>query len=72
MLGAPRVPVPGVPVLVLAGERDAKYRAIGERLTAGLTHGTFAVVPDAGHTAHLEQPEAFVRILRTWLTTLRP
>jgi 2-succinyl-6-hydroxy-2,4-cyclohexadiene-1-carboxylate synthase len=57
-----------VPVLVLAGERDAKFRAIGERLATAIgPHATFTVVPAAGHAAHLEQPEAFVRIVRAWL-----
>jgi pimeloyl-ACP methyl ester carboxylesterase len=33
-----------------------------------------AVVPRAGHTAHLEQPEAFLAVLSDWLaaTRIRP
>jgi 2-succinyl-6-hydroxy-2,4-cyclohexadiene-1-carboxylate synthase len=57
-----------VPALVLAGERDAKFRAAGERLAAAIgENASFLVVAGAGHSAHLEQPEAFTRILRTWL-----
>jgi 2-succinyl-6-hydroxy-2,4-cyclohexadiene-1-carboxylate synthase len=57
-----------VPVLVVAGERDAKFRALGERLTAAIgANASFAVVADAGHAAHLEQPGAFLAILRAWL-----
>jgi pimeloyl-ACP methyl ester carboxylesterase len=26
-----------------------------------------AVVPDAGHAAHLERPEAFLALVRPWL-----
>lgn len=55
------------PTLVLAGEHDAKFRALGERLADGIGQAAFAVVPDAGHTAHLEKPEEFLTILREWL-----
>lgn len=56
-----------VPVLVLAGEHDEKFRALAERLAAGLPDATLAWVPDAGHAAHLEQPGPFLELLRTWL-----
>jgi 2-succinyl-6-hydroxy-2,4-cyclohexadiene-1-carboxylate synthase len=57
-----------VPVLVLAGERDARFREAGERLAAAVgANATYAVVPGAGHTAHLEQPAAFLSLLRPWL-----
>jgi 2-succinyl-6-hydroxy-2,4-cyclohexadiene-1-carboxylate synthase len=47
-----------MPVLVLAGEHDAKYVALGRRLAAALPDGTLAVVPDAGHALALEAPAA--------------
>jgi 2-succinyl-6-hydroxy-2,4-cyclohexadiene-1-carboxylate synthase len=47
-----------MPVTVLAGEHDAKFRAIGERMAGALPRGEFAVVPGAGHAAHLEEPAA--------------
>jgi 2-succinyl-6-hydroxy-2,4-cyclohexadiene-1-carboxylate synthase len=57
-----------MPVLVLAGGDDAKFRAIGERLALAIgANARFAVVPGAGHAAHLEQPEVFLRFLREWL-----
>ena len=63
-----RVGLIRVPVLVLAGERDAKFRALGERLAATIgTNAAFAIVPDAGHAAHLEQPTAFLALVRAWL-----
>ena len=45
------------PVLCLAGADDAKFCALGEQLAAALPHGGFVSVPDAGHAAHLEQPD---------------
>lgn len=55
-----------VPVLVLVGERDAKFTALGERLVAGLPHARLAVIPGAGHSVHLEQPTATVDAIVTW------
>lgn len=48
-----------MPVAVLAGERDAKFRAIGADLAARIPAASFAVVPGAGHAVQLESP-AFV------------
>ena len=57
-----------MPVLVLAGADDAKFAGIGERLATAIgANARFAVVPGAGHAAHLEQPAAFLAIVRAWL-----
>jgi len=57
-----------MPVLVVAGEQDEKFRALGRRLQASIgDNATFATVPGTGHAAHLEQPEAFLAVLRPWL-----
>ena len=52
-----------VPVALLAGERDEKFRAIGERMAAALPAATLHVVPGAGHAAHLEAPERVAELL---------
>lgn len=52
-----------MPSLVLVGERDTKFRAIGERLADALPDAEFVVVPDAGHQLPLEAPEAVAREL---------
>lgn len=58
-----------MPVLIIAGERDDKYAALGERLRDGIgANAELSLVPEAGHAAHLEQPDAFLAILRAWLT----
>jgi len=58
-----------MPVLAVAGALDGKFRALGERLVASIgAGGELVVIPDAGHTVHLEQPEAFLVVLRDWLT----
>lgn len=47
-----------MPVLVLTGERDEKFTAIGARLAAALPDAEHVVVPGAGHQLPLEAPEA--------------
>jgi 2-succinyl-6-hydroxy-2,4-cyclohexadiene-1-carboxylate synthase len=64
-----RLPTIDVPVLVIAGALDNKYVALAERLAATLPRAELAVVPGAGHTVHLEAPEAFLDVLRPWLAT---
>jgi len=63
-----RLPELRMPVLVVAGADDAKFVAAAERLAAGLgATAEVAIIPGAGHTAHLEQPEEFLAALDAWL-----
>lgn len=56
------------PVLVVAGALDPKFTALGHRLVDAIgPNATFAAIAEAGHTAHLEQPQAFLDVLRAWL-----
>lgn len=56
-----------VPVLLLVGERDSKFASLAERLRDGLPDAALVVVPDAGHSVHLEQPAATVDAITNWL-----
>ena len=57
-----------MPVLVLAGEHDAKFTSLGRRMAeAAGDNARFATVPDAGHAAHLEQPAAFRAVVEAFL-----
>jgi 2-succinyl-6-hydroxy-2,4-cyclohexadiene-1-carboxylate synthase len=47
-----------MPATVLAGEHDAKFRALGERLAAGLPRGELVIVEGAGHGIPREDPAA--------------
>jgi 2-succinyl-6-hydroxy-2,4-cyclohexadiene-1-carboxylate synthase len=53
-----------LPVELVVGERDEKFRAIAERMERTLPDARLTVVPGAGHAVHLEAPEAIVEILR--------
>lgn len=58
-----------VPALVVAGVDDAKFSAEASRLVECIgANATLALVPDAGHAAHLEQPDAFLSTLRDFLS----
>lgn len=61
-----------MPVLVVAGERDDRFLAIGERLVGAIgANAELVAVAGAGHAAHLEAPEAFLAVLRPWLAARR-
>jgi 2-succinyl-6-hydroxy-2,4-cyclohexadiene-1-carboxylate synthase len=45
------------PVLLLTGALDRKFADLAERMAAAIgAHAQVALVPDAGHAAHLERP----------------
>ena len=61
-----------MPVLVLAGEQDERFAALGRRMAGAIGgNATFATVAGAGHAAHREQPDAFLAALRAFLSSQR-
>ena len=48
--------------LFLAGERDLKYADVARRAAAAVPSAS-VIVPGAGHTVHLEAPDAFSEAL---------
>jgi 2-succinyl-6-hydroxy-2,4-cyclohexadiene-1-carboxylate synthase len=56
------------PVLLIVGQADARYVAVAERMRRDLPRAEVVVVPEAGHTAHLDQSDEFVRLLEQTLT----
>ena len=46
-----------LPVTLIVGERDEKFRAIAERMRERLPQAELTIVPAAGHAAQLERPE---------------
>jgi 2-succinyl-6-hydroxy-2,4-cyclohexadiene-1-carboxylate synthase len=57
------LPTLTMPALVVVGERDEKFRAIGERLATALPDADLVIVPGAGHQLPLEAPAAVARVL---------
>ena len=56
-----------VPVLWVCGERDAKFRAIGERAVSLMPGAELAVIQGAGHRVPWDQPDAFARRVEAFL-----
>jgi 2-succinyl-6-hydroxy-2,4-cyclohexadiene-1-carboxylate synthase len=55
------------PVLLIAGELDAKFAAIAGDMLRSLPDGRLCVVPGAGHDVHTEAPAEFLHALRSFL-----
>jgi 2-succinyl-6-hydroxy-2,4-cyclohexadiene-1-carboxylate synthase len=52
-----RLPELDTPVTLIVGERDAKFRAIAERMRERLPRAEVTIVPGTGHAVQLERPE---------------
>jgi 2-succinyl-6-hydroxy-2,4-cyclohexadiene-1-carboxylate synthase len=57
------------PTLLLVGEQDRKYRIIAEKMCAACPAMAMEVFVDCGHIVHLENPEAMVTTVRSFLHT---
>jgi 2-succinyl-6-hydroxy-2,4-cyclohexadiene-1-carboxylate synthase len=56
-----------VPLLALAGARDARYSALAKRLASEAPGGQARIVENAGHAPQLECPDDTVRLLVDFL-----
>jgi 2-succinyl-6-hydroxy-2,4-cyclohexadiene-1-carboxylate synthase len=55
-----------LPVLVVAGEEDDRYRRIGDEMAALVPDASTAVVRDAGHAVVGERPEVVAEAILAW------
>lgn len=55
------------PTLLLAGELDSPYVAFARRLESGLPRAEVRLIPNAGHAAHLENPDGVVDAVTDFL-----
>jgi 2-succinyl-6-hydroxy-2,4-cyclohexadiene-1-carboxylate synthase len=60
-----RLPGLAIPVTLVAGERDAKFRDIATRMAAALPHARVEIVAGAGHAVQLERPDDVAALLVT-------
>lgn len=56
-----------VPTLVLAGAKDEPFLAATEYMARKIPGATKVIIPDAGHAANLDQPEAFNQAVLAFL-----
>lgn len=59
------------PTLVLVGRQDPTYVDIGRAMAGAIPGARLEIVPDAGHTVHLEQPAEFDRVVVDFLKSER-
>ncbi|MFQ5398044.1 MAG: 2-succinyl-6-hydroxy-2,4-cyclohexadiene-1-carboxylate synthase [Anaerolineae bacterium] len=55
------------PVLLLAGELDAKFVGINRQMAAQIPRARLEIVAGAGHTIHLERPQVFDALVGKFL-----
>lgn len=53
--------------LLIAGELDGKFTAIGRRMAEQIPRADLAIIPNAGHTVHLEQPDIYIKTIADWI-----
>jgi 2-succinyl-6-hydroxy-2,4-cyclohexadiene-1-carboxylate synthase len=65
----PRLHALGMPVLAVAGAKDAVFCDRAEAMVSAIgSNAELALVPDAGHAVHLERPEAFLAVVEPFLS----
>jgi 2-succinyl-6-hydroxy-2,4-cyclohexadiene-1-carboxylate synthase len=52
-----------IPVELIVGERDRKFRSTAERMARALPDARLHIVPGAGHAVHLEDPWAVAALI---------
>ena len=53
------LPTLALPALLLCGALDEKYVRIARAMASAMPRARLAIMEDAGHTVHLERPQAF-------------
>ncbi|MEM9409618.1 MAG: alpha/beta fold hydrolase [Planctomycetota bacterium] len=61
-----------IPVLVLAGQDDEKYKKFAERIGSEVSSQNIKIeiIPNCGHIIHREQPEWFCQSIIKWVQKL--
>ncbi len=64
------LPSVDVPVLVVVGADDKPFLGAADYVTAKVKNAELVVIPDAGHSCNLDQPELFNSQVTDWLSRL--
>lgn len=56
-----------LPTLLVVGELDEKFVAIGREMLQRMPQALLTAAPEAGHTVHLERPDVFATLVQHWL-----
>lgn len=63
-----KLPMLNVPVLLVVGGLDQKFRGIAKEMDQSLPNSHIMTVPEAGHTVHMEKQQLFGKIVEEWIT----
>lgn len=55
------------PTRLVTGALDAKFVEIARRMAGVMNDAVVDAVPDAGHTVHLDRPDAWLALVTSWL-----
>ena len=66
------MPTIRVPTLIIVGDADQPFLAPSEYMAKKIPGARLEVIPGAGHSANLDQPEIFNRVLRDFLAIAAP
>src|SRR5436305_10658514 len=58
-----QLPTLNIPVLLIPGELEAKFTTIARHMAQALPPPQLHIIPAAGHTVHLERPQAFASLV---------
>jgi pimeloyl-ACP methyl ester carboxylesterase len=65
------LPTVKVPAIVIVGANDTPFRAASDYMAAKIPGAKKVVIPDAGHSANIDQPQAFNAALLGFLKEAR-
>lgn len=55
------------PTRIITGALDTKFVQIARRMVGAMDHAVVDAVSDAGHTVHLDRPDAWLSLVTSWL-----
>ncbi|WP_233193625.1 2-succinyl-6-hydroxy-2,4-cyclohexadiene-1-carboxylate synthase [Sporosarcina sp. P3] len=56
-----------LPVLLLTGSEDVKFESIAQEIMKSLPNAQHETIKDAGHAIHVEKPQQFVTMIKSYL-----
>jgi 2-succinyl-6-hydroxy-2,4-cyclohexadiene-1-carboxylate synthase len=60
-----------LPICLAVGEEDLKFRALAAEMSQELPNARIEIVPQAGHSAHTDNPTAFLDLARRFVAGAR-
>ena len=65
-----KLPSLAMPVLIVSGDKDEKYKQIAQEMTPLIPQAEHHVMNNVGHTCHLEDVRQFCSVLENWFLRL--